>query len=386
MTPPSLALASLASPPQRTIGTLITAGGLLLTVANLPAAIAQTPHFSPAWSAGAIACIALIAGLSVGSRRLPARALHVLWITVPTLGALLLATWAGAYHGADLNTVDPWLRGLLPAFICYPILFVGRVASVVLAVGLCLLPGASTVVFLGEPTSLFASNTVVHLGNLMFLAIMIGLSQRLHDVYARESEVREARRREVWAHTHTERQRAVARLVHDDVLASLSAAVAVEGDPPPVLRDAAAAALAVMSATPAPLDADDVIPLADGARAIHESLSELPADLELRIEPTAATIPATAASALGLAAAEAVRNAVRHARTRPWVTIAVADDPSALRIDIEDDGPGFDQTALPADRLGVRESIVGRVEDAGGRCEIDSSPARGSRVSLRWPR
>lgn len=378
---------AVVTPPMRTIGQLIAASGLLLTVANAPGALAQTASFAPAWTAGAIACVAVMIALTIGARRLAPAVLTTLWVTVPVVGAVLLLTWAVAYGGDDIDVVDPWVRGLLPAFICFPLLVMPSAAAVGTAVLFCLLPGISTVIFLGAPTSLFAVNTVAHLGNLMFLAIMLGLLHRLQDVYARETELREARRREVWAHTHAERQRAVARVVHDEVLATLTAASRVTGSPPPVLRAAATDALAALSSSvTAPMAGDEAAPVIECARTIQSSLSDLPAEVRLVTAETDGMMPTLAASAFALAAAEAIRNAVRHAGTVPRVTISVASEPGELlRIDIDDDGDGFDHHALPATRLGVRESIVGRVEDVGGACIIASSAGKGSSVSLRWP-
>ena len=49
---------------------------------------------------------------------------------------------------------------------------------------------------------------------------------------------------------------------------------------------------------------------------------------------------------------------------------------------VRDRGPGFEPAAVPADRRGVRESIVGRMERVGGRAEVRSIPGVGTEVSL----
>jgi signal transduction histidine kinase len=49
---------------------------------------------------------------------------------------------------------------------------------------------------------------------------------------------------------------------------------------------------------------------------------------------------------------------------------------------VRDRGPGFDPTAVPGDRRGVRESIVGRMERHGGRARITSPPTGGTEVEL----
>jgi signal transduction histidine kinase len=57
-----------------------------------------------------------------------------------------------------------------------------------------------------------------------------------------------------------------------------------------------------------------------------------------------------------------------------------------LQVFVRDRGPGFDPAALPADRRGVRESIVGRMARHGGRAEIHSAPGAGTEVELTMPR
>ena len=53
---------------------------------------------------------------------------------------------------------------------------------------------------------------------------------------------------------------------------------------------------------------------------------------------------------------------------------------------MKDRGPGFDLDAVPQDRLGVRQSIVGRMERHGGHAQIISAPGTGSEVRLVMPR
>jgi signal transduction histidine kinase len=48
---------------------------------------------------------------------------------------------------------------------------------------------------------------------------------------------------------------------------------------------------------------------------------------------------------------------------------------------VRDRGPGFDPQAVPDDRRGIRESIVGRMERNGGRAAITSS-SDGTEVEL----
>jgi signal transduction histidine kinase len=52
---------------------------------------------------------------------------------------------------------------------------------------------------------------------------------------------------------------------------------------------------------------------------------------------------------------------------------------------VRDRGPGFELEAVAADRRGVRESIVGRMERHGGHARIDSRPGSGTEVELVLP-
>ncbi len=83
------------------------------------------------------------------------------------------------------------------------------------------------------------------------------------------------------------------------------------------------------------------------------------------------------------AAREALTNAAKFASdggpVRLYAEIADGD----ARVFIDDRGPGFDPDAIPNDRHGVRESIIGRMKRHGGRAEIRSSPGDGTEVHLR---
>ena len=86
--------------------------------------------------------------------------------------------------------------------------------------------------------------------------------------------------------------------------------------------------------------------------------------------------------ALVQAAREAMLNAARHGGGAVSVYLEVTD--GAAEVFVKDRGPGFDPDAVPADRLGVRESIVGRMNRHGGTAIINSSQA-GTEVRLRLP-
>lgn len=86
--------------------------------------------------------------------------------------------------------------------------------------------------------------------------------------------------------------------------------------------------------------------------------------------------------ALVQASREAMVNASRHGGGAVSVYLEVAD--GGAEVYVKDRGPGFDPQTVPADRMGVRESIVGRMNRHGGTAVISSS-ADGTEVRLRLP-
>ncbi|RKR20625.1 ATP-binding protein [Arthrobacter oryzae] len=86
--------------------------------------------------------------------------------------------------------------------------------------------------------------------------------------------------------------------------------------------------------------------------------------------------------ALVQAAREAMLNAARHGGGAVSVYLEVTD--AAAEVFVKDRGPGFDPDSVPPDRLGVRESIIGRMNRHGGTAAILSSPD-GTEVRLRLP-
>lgn len=98
--------------------------------------------------------------------------------------------------------------------------------------------------------------------------------------------------------------------------------------------------------------------------------------------------PLDAASGAGLvalvrAAREAVVNAAKHAGVG---RVDVYAEVSADRVEVfvRDRGVGFDRDAIPDDRMGVRGSIVGRMERHGGTARVRSD-ADGTEVALTMP-
>ncbi|BCW55479.1 MULTISPECIES: ATP-binding protein [unclassified Arthrobacter] len=86
--------------------------------------------------------------------------------------------------------------------------------------------------------------------------------------------------------------------------------------------------------------------------------------------------------ALVQASREAMLNASRHGGGTVSVYLEASD--GQAEIFIKDRGPGFQLGDVPADRLGIRESIIGRMKRHGGSAAILST-GDGTEVRLRLP-
>jgi signal transduction histidine kinase len=86
--------------------------------------------------------------------------------------------------------------------------------------------------------------------------------------------------------------------------------------------------------------------------------------------------------ALVQAAREAMTNAAKFAGEER-IDLYAELTPDRAEVFVRDRGPGFDQTAIAADRRGVRDSVLGRMERQGGQACIRSAPDEGTEVELR---
>jgi signal transduction histidine kinase len=104
----------------------------------------------------------------------------------------------------------------------------------------------------------------------------------------------------------------------------------------------------------------------------------------------AVRLPGPTAAELHAAVAAALDNVVRHCApgTKTWVL--VEDEPALVTVSVRDDGCGItterlDEAAAQG-RLGVAQSIRGRIADLGGTVRITTAPGQGTEVELAVPR
>lgn len=108
------------------------------------------------------------------------------------------------------------------------------------------------------------------------------------------------------------------------------------------------------------------------------------------VSPTRA-LPAEVSLALEGAAGEALRNSVAHATGRDHRAVTrfldVSEIDGRLQVVVSDDGVGFDPSEIPGDRLGISQSILGRMNGVrNGAATVLSRPGAGVKVVLSWTR
>ncbi len=231
--------------------------------------------------------------------------------------------------------------------------------------------GAGAVVERGT----LAQATVNSVVLLLLLGAVVGyvvqLARRAQTAYAEAVALQSAA---------AERER-LSRSVHDGVLQALALVSRRSGDPE------LAALAADQEAALRRLVSGRGLVVAAGEADLR-SLLPGAVDVHLAAPAGPVLLPAAAAAELAAAVGAAVDNARRHGGGQAWVL--VEDEPDAVTVTVRDDGPGIPAGRLDAaegeGRLGVAQSIRGRVRDLGGTVAVHSAPGQGTEVELRVPR
>ncbi|GAA2491648.1 MacS family sensor histidine kinase [Streptomyces gobitricini] len=225
---------------------------------------------------------------------------------------------------------------------------------------------------------------------------------------ARASERTLARALEIEAATR-ERER-LARDIHDSVLQVLAMVqrrgTALGGEAAELGRMAGEQEIALRTLVAGGLTrashVSEDVSLGAVVREVEEPDDEGPADLRSLLarhagarvtfsEPGAPVLLAPAAAReLAAAVGAALDNVRSHAGEAARAWILLEDWPDEVIVTVRDDGPGIPEGRLAQaegeGRLGVAQSIRGRLRDLGGSAELISVPGQGTEVELKVPR
>ena len=120
------------------------------------------------------------------------------------------------------------------------------------------------------------------------------------------------------------------------------------------------------------------------ARAIDDHQRRSRATVERQLVGLPEQAPLAIKIALLRTLQEALSNSARHGRGAD-VRVKVASDFEALRLTVEDNGPGFDPKQVErSGRLGL-SGMRERAELLGGSFEVHSAPGKGTTIRVSWP-
>ena len=267
------------------------------------------------------------------------------WLVIVTVTASLAVVWELAFDRTDAGRSQRY-----------------RLAVRFTAVGLLLVAGIAALI--NRPSALAA---IVAVGMIVIaVAVLVApfVVQLWSDLMAqRAARVRELQRAEIAAH------------LHDSVLQTLALIQNRAGASSEVARIARAQERELRDW----LFTGDAPATSDLAAALREIAATVELDYPAHIEVVAAGVAVPANAALVAAAREAMLNAARHAGGT--VSVYLETSAGAVDVFVRDRGPGVDLSSLPVDRLGIRESIIGRMARAGGSGTVRPT-ATGTEVHL----
>lgn len=372
----------------------IAAFALLLLFQAAGSVVSQTPYAATWWNAVFLwLFLALVAVFTLAS--LKGRGLS------PTSGALAvlvlagLALWPAAvpptvpetfgtpWMWAMINVGAAWCAFSFGARIgCIYTLIIGGVFSAVRTTA----QGGSGTVLLALQDATFA--TVLGL----IICVTIGILRRAAERADRAAADAIEQYREAASATALSNERLrLDGLLHDSVMTALLTA-AHAGSSEERMASAILAQSALERLDQQGTAASESTPatLTEIAARIRFTVGSGTAEPIVNVtceSPERLLLPANVVRAVTEATTEAVQNAVRHSRAgRCEVSLTGnrADGYAKVGISIKDNGSGFDPGLVSDRRLGIRVSIVGRMEAVEGSAKIITTPRAGTEVRLGW--
>ena len=294
---------------------------------------------------------------------------------------------------AVLTALVPLAGGAVAAFAM--VLMVGRLRILILiataAATLSLLALAAA----GE--TLIRAGFVIAIGWAMVCIFTYWLSSSVPRAARRIYSIGRAHRAERRASETEAQRRQSARLLHDTVLATLTLlAHSGVGVAPDAMKQQAADDARLLrqlrlGTVPMPtasggynLEPVDETLLGTTLESLKQRFGRM--GLEVSWHGTGQVLlPSDVLDAFLLALAECLENVRRHAGVTD-AHVTITDDDTTVRAMVTDSGVGFDIKNVDAARLGLKDSVVGRLKEVGGSARLFSAAGAGTTVVLEVPR
>ncbi|MFE9576092.1 ATP-binding protein [Nocardia sp. NPDC006044] len=378
----------------RRFGLAIGIAGVIVAVVELPEIADQSRLIAGGWTiltvVLAFGLFPVLAAVSIASSR------QLIQLVSGAAAVSFLAAMAViplAYPDPVPEASSVWLYrvlalGVLAAVLAWRPLF----AVIYLVIGAALSAFANSFV-LPDSTPVVWAGDFVRAAGLCALFLWCAIyAKAAADRVDRESAIESRRAAAVAGAAARDRERArFAALIHDAVLSTLLDASRA-GTDSPVLRRQAERTLEQLDEC----RVGDVEPNRLDAQSATGFLRSAVHEVNPGIRFTARRwsgfddlrLPVDAAGTIAAALTEAVRNSLRHATVpgrEVQRTVTVTISAGGIRVVFRDDGAGFDLGQVPADRLGISVSILGRMRQlAGGAGFVESQPGEGTTVTLVW--
>ena len=356
----------------------------LFRIASVSYAIVLAVHYTnryprPGWAWVIISVMVVWSGLAtVGYERARLRAWSLLLVDLAvTAGCVLVAGWVLGEHALAAG-----IPSLTAIWLACPVLAVAVVKGVAWGIASAVLIGSCDLFARAEVTQASVTGTIILIMAAAAIGYLGNIATRAQE-YLRQAAAVDA--------AHGERDR-LARSIHDSVLQVLALVkrrgdeIGGEASELGRLAGEQEVALRVLVGPGSSLSPT-------GLADLRDLIGSLTSDRVLASGPAEAIwLPAPMAQDVLAAAAAATKNVHQHcpAGTKAWILLE--EERGDITVTIRDDGPGIApgrlEEAAAQGRLGVAQSIRGRIADLGGQVTITSAPGRGTEVELtvRRPR
>ncbi|GAB1694256.1 DUF5931 domain-containing protein [Krasilnikovia sp. M28-CT-15] len=344
--------------------------------------VRNVSHYDERWAVLAWPVLAVTAGWTVFTTYAyadPARRRAPLLVAdlLITMSVMASSVWIVGRFGLEHGRPTLAVAWHVAPVICWAVAW-GRRGGVTAA----LIMGATDLVVRAHYDQAAFTGTVLMLmaafavGSLVRLAVVA--QERLQRAIELEAATRERER--------------LARDIHDSVLQVLALVkrrgAGLDGEAGELARLAGEqeAALRALVTTPGSPAVDDHAEI-DLMTLLGPYAS---ATVSVAAPADAVRLPGHTAREVAAAVAAALDNVSRHCAPGTKVWILVEDEPGEVLVSVRDEGPGIapDRLAEAAaqGRLGVAQSIRGRIADLDGTVSIIAAPGQGTEVELAVPR
>jgi signal transduction histidine kinase len=323
----------------------------------------------------------------------------LVWVVIGLVAGFGILVVVGLPAGPASPAVSSAIVPLAAAALAsFAIVLTTNLARMVILVVAFVTSAALTEVVVGAPTVLSIEGASVMLGWVLASVFGYWLSASVPRAARRIYSIGRAHRAERQASETEAQRRQGARLLHDTVLATLTLlAHSGVGVAPSALQqqagdDARLLRQLRLGATPVPQSSGEYkleppseeTALGTTLESVKQRFGRM--GLEVSWHGTGQVLlPSHVLDAFLLALAECLENVRRHSGVTD-AHVTITDDDTTVRAMVTDAGVGFEIKDIDEARLGFKDSVVGRLQEVGGKARLFSSPGAGTTVVLEVPK